>query len=156
MAVRGGILASLCFLEILDRKAFKLISLDVLPFFVASWSSIKALATSAQHRRNRSLSGASSAPFFFVVVVAVIVVVAMVRNVILDKYYKRDWYCFHGDDCGWRLSIKKVYSTLQRSLVVGQLCPAANCRGSVTHLQQQKNWRLQWPSKSVTYQRSNS
>lgn len=77
-------LASLCFLEILDRKAFKLMSLDVLPFFVASWSSIKALATSAQHRRNRSLSGASSAPFFLVVV-AVIVAVAIVRNVIFGQ-----------------------------------------------------------------------
>lgn len=77
MAVRGGMLASLCFFASFARRELRLISLPGRPFLVASWSSIKALARSAQHRRKRSLSGASSTVFFCDVAVAVIVAVAI-------------------------------------------------------------------------------
>lgn len=79
MAVSGGILVSLCFRASLERRPFRLISLR--GFFGSledSWSSIRAWAISAQHRKKRSLSGGRLASFFLrEVVVAVIVVVAM-------------------------------------------------------------------------------
>ena len=77
MAVSGGMLASLCFLESFARKELRLISLDWCPSLTDSKSSISALATSAQHRKNRSLSGARSVPFFFDEAVAVTVAVTV-------------------------------------------------------------------------------
>lgn len=78
MAVSGGILASLCFFASFARSELRLMSLPGRPFLVASWSSMRALARSAQQRRKRSLSGASSTVFFCDVATAVIVVVAIV------------------------------------------------------------------------------
>lgn len=82
MAVSGGILASLCFFASFARSALRLMSRPGRPFLVASWSSIRALARSAQHRKKRSLSGASSTPFFCDVAIAVIVVVAIVSDLV--------------------------------------------------------------------------
>lgn len=90
MAVKGGIFFSLCFLDILPRNVLRLMSLDGRPSFVASWSSMRAFATSAQHRRKRSLSGARFAPFFFGPAAAVVtVVVAMVVSVVQSVH----WAC---------------------------------------------------------------
>lgn len=78
MAVSGGMLAILCFLENLERKLFRLISL--LGFFGSladSWSSMRAFAISAQHRKNRSFSGGRFASFLRTVTVAVTVVVVI-------------------------------------------------------------------------------
>lgn len=79
IAVSGGMFASLCFLDNLVRKLFRLMSF--LGFFgslEASWSSIKTFAMSAQHRRNRSLSGGRFVSFFLPVVRVVVVVIVAV------------------------------------------------------------------------------
>jgi uncharacterized membrane protein YbaN (DUF454 family) len=80
MAVNGGMLRSLCFLASFPRRELRLTSFGGFPSLAASWSSMRALAMSAQHRRKRSLSGMAST-FFFVpadeAVVVVTVAVAM-------------------------------------------------------------------------------
>ena len=79
IAVRGGILWSLCFLANLVRKLLRFMSFaGRLESLDASWSSIRALAMSAQHRRKRSLSGGRLASFLRPDLVAVTVEVAMV------------------------------------------------------------------------------
>lgn len=81
MAVRGGMFMSLCFLASLFRSELRLMSRVVRPAFEASWSSIRAFATSAQHRRKRSLSGAMSGFFLVGTAVTVMVAVAMMNEV---------------------------------------------------------------------------
>lgn len=79
MAVRGGMLVSLCFLDSFVRRPFKLISFfGCLGSLEASWSSIRTFAMSAQHRRKRSFSGGRWASFFRLVGVMVTVVVTVV------------------------------------------------------------------------------
>ena len=79
IAVRGGMQLTLCFLANLERRELRLRSFlwRLGSLAAASWSSIKAPAMSAQHRRNRSLSGGRFASFFRTVVVMVVVAIVM-------------------------------------------------------------------------------
>ena len=76
IAVKGGMQLTLCFLANFDLSALRLRSflLRLGSLAVASWSSIRAPAISAQHRRNRSLSDGRFASFLRAVVVVTVVV----------------------------------------------------------------------------------
>lgn len=70
-------MASLCFFANLLRKALRLMSLfGCFGSLADSKSSMSAFATSAQHRRKRSFSGARTASFLRAVVVIVVVAIS--------------------------------------------------------------------------------
>lgn len=90
MAVSGGRLLILCFRANLARKLLRLMSFRGWEgSLIASWSSMRAFATSAQHRKKRSFSDARLLSFFRTV--AVIVVVAILDGALGDSFPER--YC---------------------------------------------------------------
>ncbi|KAK5632791.1 hypothetical protein RRF57_008505 [Xylaria bambusicola] len=79
MAVSGGMLVSLCFLDSLVRRPLRLMSfLGFWESFEASWSSMSTFAMSAQHLKNRSFSGGRLASFFLLGLLTVAVTVAVI------------------------------------------------------------------------------
>ncbi len=76
MAVSGGTLLILCFFANLERMVLRLMSFrGRAGSLAASWSSIRALAMSAQHRRKRSFSGGRFDSFLRLVAVTVVVAI---------------------------------------------------------------------------------